>query len=89
MRGHLSQFISRPISQHSRQILQVERLQDRITPSCSMVVIDGHILRIVGDDSDNRVAVADLGGGRVVVTCDTSATRTLTGIDRVGFNGGR
>src|SRR5262245_20451169 len=63
-------------------VLRLLELERRWCPSCT-VTVDGNTLRIIGDATNNNVAIVDNGAAGIVVTCDTVASPAATGIEHV------
>lgn len=66
----------------------VEVLEDRKYLSATVTLLNnGHTLSIVGDRSDNHIAITQDAGG-VQVTADTAAPQRFTGIDLIQVEAG-
>src|SRR5439155_23887466 len=65
-----------------RARLQVRELDSRCCPSCTVQVVDGHILEIRGDQGANVVAVTE-GNSGIIVVCDGQKAGTFTGINQL------
>lgn len=66
----------------ARPPLSLQRLDDRLCPSVSVDVLDGHILRVLGDEEANAIAVIDRGGGAIQVAFE-GKVKLFEGIDSV------
>ena len=68
----------------------LDRLEDRWCPSCSIRVLDGHILEIGGDDAGNRVIIAieSQQSGEVRVICDDDRAQMFHRIDSIKLRSG-
>jgi hypothetical protein len=55
-------------------------LEGRWCPSCTISVIDGHILRILGDETANRIDILQTSDGMTDVSCD-GTTASFRGIN--------
>ena len=62
---------------------QLEAVEERCCPTCSVAVLDGHVLQVRGDAGDDSVRVAEARDGTVSVTCDGDEPHRFTGIDRL------
>jgi hypothetical protein len=60
--------------------LRLEALENRCCPSCDVSVIDGHILRILGDETANRIEIRQTSDGMTNLSCD-GATAAFRGIN--------
>src|SRR5947209_12627758 len=64
----------------------LERLDDRLCPSSTATVAGGHVLQILGDRSDNRIAIVDQGVDGISVALDGAPARTFRDIDQIVLN---
>src|SRR4051812_36925814 len=62
---------------------RLEALEDRWCPSCTVSVVDGHLLQVVGDRADNHIDIVGNGLGGIQVAADGAPARTFTGINKI------
>jgi hypothetical protein len=67
----------------ARPQLALQCLDDRLCPSVSVAVLDGHILRVLGDDAADQLAIVDQGGGSVVMYIPDHQHFEYRGIDTI------
>jgi len=65
-----------------RARLQVRELDSRCCPSCTVQVVNGDTLQILGDQTANAVEVTE-GNSGISVVCDGKPSQTFTGIEQV------
>jgi hypothetical protein len=65
---------------------EVQSLEDRWCPSCTVRVVDGNTLQVLGDNADNNVVITDSRPRSIQVTCDGRTSPRFTGIPDLQVN---
>ncbi len=85
MNSHRAGRVRRPGHKYG---LQLEELESRWCPSCS-VTVAGDTLLIHGDKAANTVSIVDNGAAGIVVTCDGTTSPAATGIKHIEIETGK
>jgi hypothetical protein len=65
---------------------EVQILENRWCPNCTVRLVDEHTLQVLGDNADNNIVITDNRPGDIQVTCDGRTSPRFTGIANLQVN---